>query len=88
MRWAGAAAIGKEIIALVVHEDEGRKVLHLNAPDGFHAEFGIFKLLNLLDVFLGEDRGRSADAAQIKAAMFLAGLGYLRAAIALGQHDH
>jgi acyl-CoA reductase-like NAD-dependent aldehyde dehydrogenase len=31
--------LGEEVIALVIHHDEGRKVLDHDQPDGFHAEF-------------------------------------------------
>src|SRR6185437_6550733 len=54
----------EEIIALVVDEDEGGKVHHLDAPDRFHAEFGIFHHLDLLDAVLGEVRGCAADRAE------------------------
>ena len=36
----------EEVIALVVDDDEGRKILDLDAPDRFHAEFGIFHHLD------------------------------------------
>ena len=49
----------EEIISLVVDDDEGREILDLDAPDRFHAEFGIFHHLNLLDAVLGEVRRRS-----------------------------
>src|ERR1700704_1621166 len=44
----------EEVIALVVDDDEGREILDLDAPDRFHAEFGIFHHLDLLDAVLGE----------------------------------
>jgi hypothetical protein len=36
----------KEVVALVVNEDEGGEVLDLNFPNGFHSEFGIFHALD------------------------------------------
>ena len=39
----------EEVVALVVNEDEGGKVLNGNLPDRLHAEFGIFHTLNALD---------------------------------------
>ena len=42
----------EEVVALVVHKDEGGEVFHLNLPDGFHAQFGIFHALDALDVVL------------------------------------
>src|SRR5438045_9081196 len=44
----------EEVVALVVDDDEGREIHDLNAPDRFHAEFGIFHHLDLLDAVLGE----------------------------------
>jgi tartrate/fumarate subfamily iron-sulfur-dependent hydro-lyase beta chain len=32
-----------EVVALVVDDDEGWKILDLDPPDGFHAEFGEFQ---------------------------------------------
>src|SRR5690606_6996872 len=58
---AGAAALGEEIVALVVHQDERGEVLDLDLPHGLHAELGVFQHLDLLDVFLGEDGGGAAD---------------------------
>ena len=51
----------EEIVALVVHEDEGREVLHLNLPDSLHAELGILYALDALDVVLRQDSGRATD---------------------------
>src|ERR1700709_2778099 len=53
----------EKIIALVVDDDEGREILDLDAPDCFHAEFGIFDDLDLLDAVLGGFGRRSADRA-------------------------
>src|SRR6266403_88985 len=66
----------EEVVALVVDDDEGREILDLDAPDRFHAEFGIFDDLDLLDAVLGEVRRRPADRTEIKAAVLLAGLAY------------
>ena len=38
-----------------------REVLHLNLPDSFHTEFGIFHALNALDVVLCQDSGRTTE---------------------------
>src|ERR1700694_4699432 len=78
----------EEIIALVVDDDEGREILDLDAPDRFHAEFGIFHHLDLLDAVLGEVRRRTADRAQIKSTMLLAGLAHRGRAVALCEHHH
>ena len=58
----------EEVVALVVDDDEGREIDHLDTPDRFHAELGIFDDLDLLDAILGEARGRAADRAKIEAA--------------------
>src|SRR5258708_10155382 len=78
----------EEIIALVVDDDESREILDLDAPDRFHAEFGIFHHLDLLDAVLGEIGRRTADRAQIKAAVLLAGLAYRDRAVTLCHHHH
>src|SRR3979409_693176 len=44
----------EKIVALVVDDDEGGEILHLDAPDRLHAELGIFHGLDLLDAVLGE----------------------------------
>ena len=80
--------LGEEVVALVIHEDECREVFHLNLPDGFHSEFRILEALHALDVVLGEDCSRTSDAAQVEAAVFLAGICYLLAAVTLGEHNH
>ena len=91
----GAAGAGpafadlcEEIVALVVHQNEGGEVLHLNLPDGFHAQFRVFQQFHLPDVILGQDGGGTADGTQVKAAVLLAGVRHLLAAVALGDHDH
>src|SRR5580698_6947945 len=64
----------EEIIALVVDDDEGRKIHHLDAPDRFHAQLRILHDLDLLDAVFGEVGRRPTDRAEIEAAMLLAGL--------------
>src|ERR1700710_1842135 len=78
----------EEIIALVVDDDEGWKILDLDAPDRFHAELGIFHHLDLLDAVLGEICRGTADRAEIEAAVLLAGLAHRDRAVALGHHHH
>src|ERR1700722_15686893 len=78
----------EEIIALVIDDDEGRKILDFDAPDRLHAEFGIFHHLDLLDAVFGEIGRRPADRAEIEAAVLLAGLAHRDRAIALGDHHH
>src|SRR5258707_10277460 len=78
----------EEIIALVVDDDEGREIHHLDAPDRFHAELGIFHHLDLLDAVLGEVCGRSSDRAEVEAAMLLAGFAHCDRAVAFCDHHH
>src|SRR5258708_12163686 len=61
----------EEIIALVVDDDQSREILDLDAPDRFHAEFGIFNNLDLLDAVLGEVGRCPADRAEIEAPLLL-----------------
>src|SRR4249920_3419569 len=50
----------EEVVAFVVDHDEGGEIHHLDAPDRFHAELGIFDTLDLLDAMLGEVGGGAA----------------------------
>src|ERR1700682_6801369 len=78
----------EEIIALVVDDDEGREILDLDAPDRFHAEFGIFHHLDLLDAVFGKVRRGPADRAQIKYTVLTAGLAHRDRAVAFCEHHH
>src|SRR5258708_39965657 len=78
----------EEVVALVVDDDEGGEILDLHAPDRFHAAFGIFHHLDLLDAVLGEVCRGSPDRAQIEAAMLLSGLAPRDRAVALRHHHH
>ena len=49
----------KKIISLVIHNDEGWKVLNCNHEDSFHAQFGVFKSFNLGNEFFAYTRRRS-----------------------------
>src|SRR3546814_21089480 len=49
-----------EVVALVVGDDEGGEVLDFDAPDGLHAELGIFEAFDLPDAVEGEARRRAA----------------------------
>lgn len=42
----------EEVIALVIHEDEGGEVLYSDLPDSLHAELGILNALDALDAAL------------------------------------
>ena len=77
----------EEIVALVVGDDESGEVLDFYAADRLHAEFVILYGLYALDAILGQASGGSADAAEVKASVILAGLDDHLGAIALGKHD-
>jgi hypothetical protein len=51
----------EEVVALIVDQDEGGEVFHLDFPDCFHAEFRVLEQFNLPDVVLGEQGGGTAD---------------------------
>ena len=80
--------VGEEVVAFVIDQDERREVFDFDSPNRFHTEFGELDNLDFADVLLGENRGRAADAAEVKAAVLLAGSGDGRAAIALRDHHH
>lgn len=69
------AELLEEVITLVINQDERRKVLHADFPDGLHAEVRIFDTLDTLDAFIAEDSRRAADRAEIETAVLLAGIG-------------
>ena len=46
------ADFGEEVVALVIHQDEGREVFHFNFPDSFHTQFRIFHTFDALNVIL------------------------------------
>lgn len=87
MREAVGLELLKEVVALVVYEDEGGEVHHFDFPDGFHAEFGVFHAFELLDVVLGQDGSRATDRAEVETTVLLAGIGHLLRAVALSKHD-
>src|SRR5262245_47244086 len=57
----------EEVVALVVDDDEGGKILHLDLPHRLHPEFGILHGLDLLDAVFGQVRRRAADRGEVKA---------------------
>src|SRR5262249_54049680 len=77
----------EEIVALVVDDDERREVDDLDAPDRLHPELGVLEDLDLLDVVLGEDRGRAPDRAEVEAAVLAAGVGPGGWAVALRERQ-
>jgi hypothetical protein len=55
------ADLSEEIVPLIVHQDKRRKILHLDLPYRFHAQFRVPVQVNLFDVFFRQDRGGTAD---------------------------
>ena len=88
--WSGQGDGGRhlveEVAALVVHHDECREVLHLDPPDGLHAEFWVLEHLDLPDGVQRQPGGRTPDGAQVEASVPGAGLSDLTGPVALGQH--
>src|SRR5215469_5889237 len=78
-----ASELREEVVALVVDDDESREIDHLDTPDRFHAELGVFDEVDFLDAILRQPRRRPADRAEIEAFMLLAGIAHFGAAIAL-----
>src|SRR5579862_6591982 len=46
--------LAKEVVALVVHHDEGRKVLHLDLPHRLHPELGVLEHVHPADAVEGQ----------------------------------
>ena len=76
----------EEVVALVIHEDEGGEVLNGNLPDSFHAKFGILYTLDALDGALRENSSNTADSAEIESSVLLASLCDAVATVTLGNH--
>jgi hypothetical protein len=51
----------KEVVAFVIHQNEGWKIFNLDLPNGFHTQFWIINALDFFDVLLGQQGGRAAD---------------------------
>src|SRR4051812_28422969 len=64
----------EKIVALVVDDDEGRKILDPDAAHGFHAEIREIDDFDLEDVFLRENGGGAADGSEVKP--FVLGAGF------------
>src|SRR5260370_33239816 len=65
--------LGEEVVAFVVDNDEGGKILDLDTPDRLHAKLGIFQHLDFLDPALRQARGGAADRTQLEPAVLAAG---------------
>lgn len=78
----------KEVVTLIINEDECGEVFHFDFPHSLHAKFGIFYALNALDVLLRKDGSGSTDRAQVEATVLFASVGNLLCAVAFGNHNH
>ena len=47
------AEVAEEVVSLVVDQNEGGEVLHLNFPNGFHTEVFEIENFNFRDVIFG-----------------------------------
>mmetsp|Transcript_39878 Transcript_39878/g.127519 ORF Transcript_39878/g.127519 Transcript_39878/m.127519 type:complete len:414 (-) Transcript_39878:45-1286(-) len=82
------APLLEEVIALVVHHDEGGEVLHLDPPHRLHSKLRVFKHVDLLDVVLGQDGRGAADRPKVEPPVGLARPGDGPRPVSLGEHDH
>mmetsp|Transcript_99449 Transcript_99449/g.315640 ORF Transcript_99449/g.315640 Transcript_99449/m.315640 type:complete len:386 (-) Transcript_99449:1024-2181(-) len=78
----------KEVVALVIHNDERREVHNLNAPHGLHAQVLVLDQIHLLDAVLSEVGSSSTYASQVESSVLLAGVRHALGAVALRQRDH
>ena len=72
-----AQSLREEVVSFVVDHDEGGEVAHLDAPHGFHAQFGEINDLDLGDAVLCESGSRPADRAEVDVQVTV-GLRYIK----------
>jgi hypothetical protein len=77
----------EEIIALIINDNKGWKILNFNFPDSFHSQFRILQDLYLFDAVFGENGSRSSDAAQIEPSVGFTGFGHLGTSVALRKRN-
>lgn len=77
----------KEVIALVINQDECREVNNVNFVNSFHTELRILNALDAADGLSGQVGSNTADRAEVEAAVFLAGFGNDVCTVAFGDHD-
>ena len=78
----------EEVVALIVHEDECREVLHFDLPDSLHTQFGVLHALDGLDIVLRQDSSRTTDRTEVETTVLLTSIRHIDGAVALGEHDH
>src|SRR5687767_5314519 len=64
----GCADEVEEVVALVVDDDEGGEVLHLDPPHRLHAQLGVLEHLDLADAVLRQTGCRPTDRPEVEAA--------------------
>mmetsp|Transcript_17625 Transcript_17625/g.51187 ORF Transcript_17625/g.51187 Transcript_17625/m.51187 type:complete len:574 (+) Transcript_17625:182-1903(+) len=83
----GSHELREEVVPLVVYDDEGREVLHVDFPDRLHTVLLVVQDLHLLDAVLRQDGRGPADGAEVEAAVLLAGLSHRLGPVALREGD-
>ena len=78
----------EEVVALVVHQNEGGEILNGNFPDSLHAELGVLHAFNALDAALRQYGSHATNSAEVETAMLLACVRNLLCTIAFRDHDH
>ena len=69
--------VGKEIITLIIYDDEGREVLNIDLAYCLHAELLEVYNLNALDRVLSKDSCGTTDRAEVEATVSLTSVGNL-----------
>ena len=77
----------EEVVALVVHQNEGGEILNGNFPDSLHAEFGVLHAFNALDATLRQYGSHATNSAEVETAMLLASIGHHLSTVTLGNHN-
>ena len=78
----------KEIIALIIHHDEGWKIFDFYFPDGFHAKLWIFQNFFFFYLFPRPLGSHSTNSTMLKTAMFSPRITNNARPVALGEHYH
>ncbi len=74
--------LAEEVVAFVVDQHEGGQTFDFHHPDRFHSQFGVFEAAQAFHILLRQQGRCAADTAEVKAAIFVAGLRHLLAAVA------
>ena len=78
----------KEIVTLIIYDDEGREILHINLANSLHTKLWEVYNLDRLDRVLREDCSRTTDRAELEAAICLASISNSRRTVTLSYHNH